>query len=365
FTNKEISEAFASLKTGKAADEYLITTELLLYTFDILQPFWVQFFNACYLLKYFPDPLKIDLTILIPKPGKKTYNVTSSYRPIAILPIIGKILEFLVLQRLVYWEQQSNAHGRSTYGFEQGKTHLDAVGEIVSNVERAFSRKKVAILIRMDVKQAFPSAWHPAIFNTLIQGECPPDIVLLLKSFLTNRISELLFSGARKRKFHTASTAQGARLSPNLWKAVNIYISNAIGNWLAQARQEGLIVSFADDNSILIIGPSEKSLSNRASDLISFIKHAMMKFKIFFDLSSDKIEIMGFSRRVKTWFPNVHVIDYDNNHITLPVKKETKLLGVWLDSRLTWHQELAVVAQKSLSTLFELKRIVKTTWGLS
>ncbi|CAM9935530.1 unnamed protein product, partial [Heterosigma akashiwo] len=91
----------------------------------------------------------------------------------------------------------------------------------------------------------------------------------------------------------------------------------------------------------------------------------MMKFKIFFDLSSDKVEIMGFSRRVKTWFPNVHVIDYDNNHVTLPVKKETKLLGVWLDSRLTWHQELAAVAQKSLSTLFELKRIVKTTWGLS
>ena len=144
-----------------------------------------------------------------------------AYKPIAILPIIGKILEFLILQRLIWWEQVTRIYDAYQSGFQQGSFRTEAVGQIANLVEDTFRKGHVAILIRLDVEQAFPLAWHPAIFKTLIEGKFPTDIIVLLRSFLTDRVSQFFFHGERYSVPLSASTVQGARMSPNLWKAVN------------------------------------------------------------------------------------------------------------------------------------------------
>ncbi|CAM9387482.1 unnamed protein product, partial [Heterosigma akashiwo] len=217
FTLLEIEQAFQSLAPGKSADDNLITAELVKLSFAPLQLFWLKLLTSCYHLGYFPVALKIDLSILLPKPGKDDYSLPKAYRPIAILPIIGKILEFLILQRLIWWEQTTGIYNEYQSGFEQGSSHTEAVGRIANLVENAFRKGQVAILIRLDVEQAFPSAWHPAIFQTLIEGKCPTDVILLLRSFLTDRVSQLFFHGERYGVPLSASTVQGARVSPNLW----------------------------------------------------------------------------------------------------------------------------------------------------
>ncbi|CAM9199334.1 unnamed protein product, partial [Heterosigma akashiwo] len=372
FSTLEVDHAFKSVPTGKSADDQLITSELVNLSFGPLRTFWLKFLHSCYQLAYFPTSLKIDLSILLPKPGKGDYSLPRSYRPIAILPIIGKILEFLILQRLIWWEQSSKIYNGYQFGFEQGKSHTGAVGSIVNHVEAAFKRDEVALLIRLDVEQAFPSAWHPAIFKTLVDGNCPEDLVLLLKSFLSDRVSELFFHGERHKVPLSASTVQGARLSPNLWKAVNHNIYLCILNWFTDNfwEQRGVTIVFADDNSILLIGSTERVLSLAAADLVTHLVHSLAPLKIFFGLSKDKLELMGFSRRKydkqeDKWFCDTVIEDYSGTEVVLEVKRSTKLLGVILDSRLDWSLAISDAARKGLSTLFELKAIVKTTWGLS
>jgi len=282
------------------------------------------------------------------------------------LPIFGKILEYILLQRLIFWEQSSKVYGDVTFGFEQSKSHVEAVGAVVHRVEQAFSKGNVALLIKLDVSQAFPSAWHPAIFKTLIDNECPTDLIFLLKSFLSNRVSQMVFAGQRSSKALSASTVQGARLSPSLWKAVNKLISSAIMGWLKHQKNSGVTTVIADDNSILLIGSDEHVLSNYASELISFITNTMLTYKIKFSLSPDKMEVLGFSRRrAGGEFPSVSFRDYEDNFVSLQVVKSTKLLGVILDSKLTWKDEIQHLANKGTRILFEMKRIAKLNWGLS
>jgi len=56
-------------------------------------------FNAILRLEYFPTQWKVSQIVVIPKPGKPLYQV-SSYRPISLLPVISKVFEKLFLQRL-------------------------------------------------------------------------------------------------------------------------------------------------------------------------------------------------------------------------------------------------------------------------
>ena len=168
---------------------------------------------------------------------------------------------------------KSKLYDGTAFGFTQDKSHTEAVNSIVHSVEKAFDKGKVAILVRLDVDQAFPSAWHPAILHTLITNNCPKDLILMLQSFLTDRVSELWFAGHTKPIKLSASTAQGARLSPNLWKAVNLHITKFITKWMADRSITGITVTFADDNSILLIGENERELCFVASDSVTDLIH--------------------------------------------------------------------------------------------
>lgn len=50
-------------------------------------------------LSFFPATWKIAVVILIPKVGKPK-NLISSYRPISLLPTLGKLFEKCLLKRI-------------------------------------------------------------------------------------------------------------------------------------------------------------------------------------------------------------------------------------------------------------------------
>ena len=58
--------------------------------------------EACLRLGWFPEQFKRAKTVVLQKPGKEpsTYRTLGGYRPIALLPIIGKVIEALVARRI-------------------------------------------------------------------------------------------------------------------------------------------------------------------------------------------------------------------------------------------------------------------------
>jgi len=58
-----------------------------------------QIYNAILHTEYFPCQWKVGQIVMIVKPGNHPNDITS-YRPISLLPILSKILEMMLLQRL-------------------------------------------------------------------------------------------------------------------------------------------------------------------------------------------------------------------------------------------------------------------------
>jgi hypothetical protein len=58
--------------------------------------------EACFRTGWFPERFKRAKIVILQKPGKtpETYRTPGGYRPIALLPTVGKVIEALVAKRV-------------------------------------------------------------------------------------------------------------------------------------------------------------------------------------------------------------------------------------------------------------------------
>ncbi|GBO42077.1 hypothetical protein AVEN_124525-1 [Araneus ventricosus] len=106
FTESEVSDIIRHLPKGKAPGYDGIDNIVVQQINKKFPSLLLSLFNRCLTLGLYPDPFKIGNIVLFLKPGK-IYNEVSSYRPIALLPSIAKVLEKLMTRRLVYHLERS------------------------------------------------------------------------------------------------------------------------------------------------------------------------------------------------------------------------------------------------------------------
>src|SRR5450432_3109989 len=56
--------------------------------------------NACWAAGYYLERFKEARTIVLKKPEKEDYSIPKAWRPIALLSIIGKVIETVIAQRI-------------------------------------------------------------------------------------------------------------------------------------------------------------------------------------------------------------------------------------------------------------------------
>ncbi|KAF8789772.1 putative RNA-directed DNA polymerase like protein [Argiope bruennichi] len=125
FSPQEVARTINGLPKGKAPGLDGIDNIVIQQINQKFPQLFTDFFNKCLTLKKFPDSLKIGNIILFRKPGKPI-NEATSYRPISLLPTIGKVLEKLLTQRLTYHLEKNNHICNRQYGFREGKSILTA-----------------------------------------------------------------------------------------------------------------------------------------------------------------------------------------------------------------------------------------------
>jgi hypothetical protein len=58
--------------------------------------------NACFSLSHFPSCWKVAKVTIIGKPNKPAYDTLNSFQPISLVNTFAKILEKLILNRLLW-----------------------------------------------------------------------------------------------------------------------------------------------------------------------------------------------------------------------------------------------------------------------
>jgi hypothetical protein len=172
------------------------------------------------------------------------------------LPTIWKVYDKILATRLSYHLEVRGVLSDNQFGFRKGRGTTEAIDRAVGNLKRARAESKHAVLVALDIKNAFNSAWYPKILQLLARSGCPGNLGRAIVDSLQDRsVTSEGMTVERPR-----GCPQGSCLGPIWWLLI-------MEDWFAkmdEARTEEdeeddvtiEVQTFADDQLVLITASS-------------------------------------------------------------------------------------------------------------
>ena len=346
-SENELKLLISRLKTKKASGDDGISCLSVKNLPTIAISFLVLIFNACLQLSYFPTAWKIGKNFPIAKPGKDK-SLTSSYRPITLLPIIGKLFEKTILARMLDHEDEKQILKSQQFGFRTKHSTTQQVLRITETVSLRFNYDKSTAMTLLDIEKAFDAVWHDALRHKLLLLNFPMFIIKIVSSFLENRASFVSVNKLNSSKFTVpAGVPQGSPLSPYLF---NLFINDM------PIPRHCKIACYADDTALLssIQNYDLTTLVKRMNAGLAEIESYFSSWKI--KINSSKTETILFTHSsIMRRYQDLNKIALGGK--TLEWLPTVNYLGVILDSKLLMKQNIEnniVKARKATGILYPL-----------
>lgn len=303
-------------------------------------------FNKLLVDGNFPDTLKMAKVTPIYKSGSKVEP--GNYRPISVLPVLSKLLEKILHNRLYQYLSNINFLSDRQYGFRPKCSTLTATIDLVTKIKQNIDNKNIVLGIFIDLKKAFDTVSHNLLLKKLESINITGSALKMLKSYLTNRSQQVIMDiNYRSDALPiTCGIPQGSILGPLLFI---IYINN-----IQELKLHGHINLYADDTCLFYFGSSIHDLVSQAQDdlntLTSWFQYNLLTINI------SKTCYILFKAKNKMIPPHLQL---NINNVPLQQKSNEKYLGLILDKSLSWNAHLDKIKTKLSSLLGSLRNIVR------
>jgi len=196
-----------------------IPTRLLKDSVDILAPFLVELFNRSLSTGTVPTSFKAAfLTPLMKKPGMDSAD-PKSYRPIANLSVLSKLLERIVARQLFDYLNALRLLPRLQSAYRAFHSTETAVTKVLADILMALDGGDIAALTLLDLSAAFDTVDHGTLLRRLdvsfgVQGQ----VLQWFVSYLDGRTQSVRSGGSTSTVGSvTCGVPQGSVLGPILF----------------------------------------------------------------------------------------------------------------------------------------------------
>lgn len=350
-TYSEVRYTLKLFKPGKAPGPDGICLNVFKELFFINPQLLLDIFNGCLRHGFFPGCWKSARLVFLPKANKDP-SEPSSYRPLCLLPILGKVFEKNLVNRLNSFVIQNNLINDLQFGFVQGRGTLDALDFVVDKVRSLRGDSHLA-LISYDIKNAFNSVRWTDIIDKLIEINVPPYLVNIYTSYFRDRTVCYSAPGVEVKKQYNIGVSQGAVSSPLFW---NLIVDEI---FRISLPSDTFLVAYADDILLISADPSFPGLENKCNRVTTSLTNWSNSHGLTFD--HNKSSLLYFIKKGNKPGRNPLVRLLNNK---IKVVRHFKYLGIVLDNNLNWTEHLREVHVKTQSLLCKLYRVSRATWGL-
>lgn len=346
-----LDQIIMKIDNKKAPGPDCLRGKIIKSIYPVIKPFLIKIYSACLRASYFPAVWKKgNLKILI-KDVNRPHSDIKNYRPITLLPILGKVFEKIIRAEINNVIPQT--HSPKQYGFTAGKSTIDALRFYTGKIRNC--NKKYMLTLFIDISGAFDNLWWPALIKSLRNKNIPHNLIALIKSYLTNREVALTSNSCIVKKTLTKGCPQGSVLGPTLW---NFMIDDLLDNILLPTNSD--IIAYADDIAVTIESDSRIRLLEIAQNVIDSIKDWANTNKLC--LSAHKTKILINKSPARVHFRDIN-IKIDNQKIS--ITDSFKYLGLIIDRKLNFIQHINYVAQKAKSLILALRKKAHVTWDIN
>ena len=206
-----------------------------------------------------PD-FHVGEVVLIQKSAKPTYDIVKSWRMIALLPTFSKLLERIVLAKLVKCLDLEPTQ----FGSRQKRGVHDAMACALGFLEECKGMKR--LLVSMDVEGGFDKLDRGLLLDFLVARGARPDLTAWIARWCESRVLRVRLNGRISRDYHVQrGVPQGSPLSPFLFGA---YVADVMTPRLRYGPSVRLIViSYVDDTVIAVAADSGSLAKYVATDV--------------------------------------------------------------------------------------------------
>ncbi|GBN28742.1 Putative protein in type-1 retrotransposable element R1DM [Araneus ventricosus] len=279
----------------------------------------------------------------------KKNNSITSYRPISLLPILGKLLEKLILQRLNFTINKQNVLHPHQFGFREGKSTNHAPRKLIDVIEDAKEREHYVIVISLDIQGALGNLKYDIVRKELRKLYTKSNISETLEDILSNCKVAIQTSDGPAVWKQTEGCPQGSCTPPLSWNIVADEILKT--DWPKEIHLQ----AFADDFAFVISGRTRRELEQHTTFVLETFKNWTNKNQ--FDISIEKSQYLLIGKLSRG-----PVVIWNSQ----PIKRTTSLkyLGVTLDEKLNWISHIQEQGTKAVSQYQQLCHIAEPKWGL-
>ena len=328
----EVELIIKNLDTTKSGDIYGLSPKLLQIGATEVSNNLKTIFNLSLKFGQFPDKLKYAKIIPIHKGDSK--QTPGNYRPISLLPIIGKVFEKIVYNRVYSFVTDKNILVKNQYGFQRLKSTEHAGLDLQSKIINAYENKLNSCSIFLDFAKAFDTVNHEILLSKLYHYGIRGPTHNWFKSYLSNR-QQCVQVNNHLSDFATVKhgVPQGSILGPLLFL---LYIND-----ITQSTKNLEFLLFADDTSIFLAKKDLKTLEDTINTELDHVSNWLKANKLSLNVKKSNVLLFRGRNAKKMDQFNIKI---DGNPIE--EKEFAKYLGLYFDNKLTFKPQIDHVLTK-------------------
>lgn len=225
--------------------------------------------------------------ILLPKPNKDLTN-TKSYRPLTMLPAIGKSFERVINEDLSDVLETNQKLPETQSGFRKKRSTQDPLFKIAQDGTTAKNLGQVLIATLFDIEKAFDKMWIQAAILKMRNIGIAEHTIALLQSYLTNRTIQLKINKTYSDPITLrAGTPQGGVLSPTIF---GIWVGD-----IPKPSKKERLSQYADDIGTWSRGRNEVTVREQLQKYNNKMTSWCRKSRI--SLSAAKTQVTAISKK--------------------------------------------------------------------
>lgn len=134
---------------------------------------------------YFPQKWKEAKVMSIPKKDKDK-TLPASYRPISLLPNIGKVYKMVINDIINIFCSENSLLPENQFGFRARHFNIHAINKLVSDINWALINDDCLGACLVDLEKAFDTIWQEGLIFKLKKKYLPLVLIKLIWDIIKN-----------------------------------------------------------------------------------------------------------------------------------------------------------------------------------